>query len=356
MANHLTLAVAGGRKTQMIAERCAQFSQKRRVAVLTYTQTNQNELKIRLAKYASGHVNIEVMGWFTFLLHHFAKPFLPLKFSGLPVPGFNFEGEPDQYATGAERFLDGGGRAYRCELPRLTHELISASKGAAIRRLECLYDEILIDEVQDFCGYDLDLLEALFTSSIHVWMVGDVRQAILSTNAKAKKNKQYRGVKILDWFRKQEQGSNLSIDEVNVTWRCRQEIADFSDGLFDSSYGFSKTESKNDVLTNHDGVFFVKPQDVPAYVREFNPQCLRDSIRSAKKYNQNFINFGAAKGSTHERVLVFPTGRMESFITKKAELPETSIGDLYVAVTRATQSAAIVLEDPGCSSISFWKP
>ena len=56
--------------------------------VLTYTQANQEELRSRLKEHAGDHHNIEVMGWFSFLLSHFAKPFFPFKFSAKCVHGF----------------------------------------------------------------------------------------------------------------------------------------------------------------------------------------------------------------------------------------------------------------------------
>ncbi len=68
MANFVTLAVAGSRKTQGIVEHCASLSHDRCALVLTYTQTNQAELRSRLAQYAGDHPGIFVMGWFTFLL------------------------------------------------------------------------------------------------------------------------------------------------------------------------------------------------------------------------------------------------------------------------------------------------
>ena len=87
MTKRVTLAVAGSRKTQSIVEHCAALPRERRVLVLTYTQKNQLELQERLARYAGDHLNIEVLGWFTFLLRHFAKPFLPFKFPRQPRTG-----------------------------------------------------------------------------------------------------------------------------------------------------------------------------------------------------------------------------------------------------------------------------
>ena len=127
MGNHLTLAVAGSGKTRGIVEYCTSLPGVRHALVLTFTQANQMELRGRLAVHAGDHSGIEVMGWYTFLLRHFAKPFLPFKFAGKRVLGFNFEGRPHMMAKGLPRFLDGNGAVYACELGRLAHELIEAT-------------------------------------------------------------------------------------------------------------------------------------------------------------------------------------------------------------------------------------
>lgn len=87
MSNHLTLAVAGGRKTQGLVDHCKALPTDRRVLVVTFTQTNQQELIRRLGSQVGNLHNLEVLGWYTFLLRHFAKPFLPFKFSGERVGG-----------------------------------------------------------------------------------------------------------------------------------------------------------------------------------------------------------------------------------------------------------------------------
>ena len=75
-------------------------------------------------------------------------------------------------AGGERRFLDRKGSVYASELGRLAHELVSESKGAMLRRLECIYDEILIDEVQDLSSHDWGIVDVLLRSSIDIRMVG----------------------------------------------------------------------------------------------------------------------------------------------------------------------------------------
>jgi len=119
------------------------------------------------------------MGWFRFLMTHWVRPYLPLRFAEQRLRGLNFEGDPGMYAKGQGRFLDGEARAYRLHLAQLALEVSAASSGAVIDRLTRIYDEIHIDEVQDLNGYDLEILKALLGSPIDLSLVGDVRQALL---------------------------------------------------------------------------------------------------------------------------------------------------------------------------------
>ncbi|MCI2808938.1 UvrD-helicase domain-containing protein [Eoetvoesiella caeni] len=354
-SNRLTLAVAGSRKTQGVVEHCASSHSERRILVLTYTQANQAELCERLNHYAGDRHGVEVMGWFSFLLTHFARPFLPFKFPGKRVLGFNFEGRPHIKAKGESRFLDKKGAVYASELGRLAHELVAQSKGALLRRLECIYDEILIDEVQDLSSHDWEIFDVLLRSSIDIRMVGDIRQSVLATNPRSKKNSKYSYANSIMWFRERETEGLLKVEESRTTWRCHPSIASFSDTIFDPSWSFPATESKNETVTGHDGVHLLATKHVEAYVARYQPQCLRHSVASAKGFDYAFMNFKVSKGMTFERVLIFPTAPITKFITGGTFLEATPASSFYVAVTRAKQSVAIVLDDAGRSTLPFWR-
>jgi DNA helicase II / ATP-dependent DNA helicase PcrA len=329
---------------------------ERRVLAVTYTQTNQAELRKRLAHYAGDNLSIEVLGWYTFLLRHFARPFLPFKFPGERVRGFNFEGMPYRMAVGKSRFLDKSGAVYRSELGRLAYELVIASRGALMRRLEGIYAEILVDEAQDLSAYDWDIIDCLLSSSMDVWLVGDIRQSVLATNSRSRKNKKYAYTEAIKWFREREEAGVLKIDESVFTWRCHPAIAAFSDTIFDQSWGFPKTVSKNERITDHDGVFLVRTEHVDAYVRRFRPQCLRHSVNSGKSLQLDFLNFKLAKGSTFERVLIAPTLPISRFVQSGAAMDPIAASSFYVAVTRSEQSVAVILDKPGNSQLRYWRP
>jgi hypothetical protein len=356
MANCVTLAVAGSRKTQGIVEYYAALPRDRRALVLTYTQTNQAELRRRLAKYAPDHSGIVVMGWFTFLLGEFARPFLPFKFAGERVCGFNFDGRPHRMATGLRRFLDSNGAVYACELGRLAHELVGASRGSLLRRLECIYNEILIDEAQDLSSHDWDVIDVLLGSTIEVRMVGDVRQSVLSTNPRSSKNKRYAYAEAVKWFRERQERGVLTIIENATTWRCEPKIAEFSDTIFNSSWAFPRTESANHTITGHDGVFLIRSKHIKEYLSRFYPQCLRDSANSGKAFDLDYINFRVAKGMTYERILIAPTTGITKFVQCGTYLEPIAAAKFYVAVSRASQSVAIIVDEPGSSLLPYWVP
>jgi hypothetical protein len=296
------------------------------------------------------------MGWFTFLLREFARPFIPFKFPGERIRGFNFDGRPHRMASGLRRFLDSDGAVFACELARLSHELVGASDGALLRRLERIYDEILIDEVQDLSSHDWEIVEVLLRSSLEVRMVGDIRQSVLSTNARSRKNKQYAYAEAINWFREREACGLLEITENATTWRCRPEIAAFSDTIFNSGWTFPTTKSMNETVTGHDGVFLLRHEYVDEYVTRYRPQCLRDSANSGKAFDLYFMNFRLAKGTTHERVLIVPTSGIITFVQSGTYLDPVPAAKFYVAVTRAAQSVAIVVDEPGNSRLPYWEP
>lgn len=360
--NRVVLAVAGSCKTQSIVDACANGPSGRKRLALTYTETGQRDLKRRL-NAACGPDNLpEVCGWYAFLIRHWIRPFLPLKYPGRRIAGLNFDGSPFSLpngavvATGADRFLDSRSRAYKRFLSKLAIDVAEAAEGTVIMRLQRIYDEIYVDEVQDMTGYDLDVLEQLFGSSSTVELVGDVRQSLFSTNAEDPRYRKYRGLRMVDWFRKEEAAGRLQVGIESTTWRSNQTIASFSDTIFDAALNFGATVSMQTAVSDHDGVFVVAPKDVEAYLAMHGPVCLRQSKSTLVPEFVEALNFGVVKGLTFDRVLIFPTKPIKAFLRKGTALAESSACGLYVGVTRAVHSVAFVVENPDTTGLPVWRP
>lgn len=357
--NHLTLAVAGSGKTQSIVNACVVADPGERILVLTYTAANQEELSGRLAAEAGNHHNIEVSGWFSFLIGHFVRPYLPFAYAGKRVRGFDFKSDPQQGVANEEwrRYFNRRSEVRKVHLAQIAHRVDEAAGGAPVRRLERIYDWIFIDEVQDLCGWDLEVLKLLMASKIPLEMVGDVRQAILVTNNRERKNRQYKFMKIWDWFKTQERVKRLTISQECDTRRCRPEIAGLADSLFAPGRGFDPTVSKNETATDHDGIFLVKSTDVEAYLRAYNPLLLRRMSSSGRELDHLApMNIGVSKGLECKHVLIHPTNDIKKLLRQGTQLDEQPAAYLYVAVTRAKQSVAFIVDEPGDCQHPHWSP
>ncbi|WP_152607162.1 UvrD-helicase domain-containing protein [Clavibacter michiganensis] len=358
--NLLVVAVAGSRKTQSIVDACASGVAKRRL-VISFTTNAQADVAARLREACSPADVPVVLGWFTFLLQDWVRPFVPNKYPGRRLKGFNYEGLPRTnsrnvvVASGEERYFDSDSRAYGRFLSKLAFDVSGASAGQVIYRLEQMYDEIYIDEVQDLTGYDLDILELLLRSAIRINMVGDLRQSLFSTNYSDPRNRKYKGLGMLAWFKEMEVQRLLELKNEVTTWRSNQAIATFSDNIFDSSYGFLPTESHQTEVSGHDGLFVVAPEGVSDYLATYAPNILRASKATPIPLGLNATNFGSSKGVTHDRVLIYPTGTIAKFLTSGVPLAEKAAFGLYVAVTRAKYSVAFVHPKPTATGLVEWK-
>jgi DNA helicase-2/ATP-dependent DNA helicase PcrA len=352
--NRLTLAAAGSRKTQSIIDECRDLDAEARILVLTYTTTNQTELERRLRADGGVRAQVEVVGWFSFLINHLTRPYLPVLFDNRRITGFSFDGDPSRFAKGEPRYLDDEGRVYRCHLPQLSY-LVGKASPAVLDRLSRIYSRIYIDEVQDLCGYDLEILLLLMKSSIDLVLVGDIRQALLATNPREAKNKKFMYSEIRHWFEAQRKKGRVRIDHRNDSWRCNQLICDFADSIFDSTWGLPATSSKNMELTGHDGVYVVDPADVVQYVEMFRPLCLRYNKSFGTDVDLEYMNYGESKGLTVDRVLIQCTKNIEKFVHSRVMMSGRSACGFYVAATRARSSVALVLPANKAGALPVWK-
>lgn len=80
------------------------------------------------------------------------------------------------------------------------------------------------------------------------------------------------------------------------------------------------------------------------------------NVLSGRAFDLDYLNFKVSKGMTYERVLIVPTGPIAKFIASGVHLEANSASSFYVAVTRARQSVAIVMDRPGLSALPYWSP
>lgn len=340
--NTAILAAAGSRKTECVVEAALSVTQGR-VLITTYTGENQRHIVRRIEqKVGVLPKHITVMGWFSFLITQCVKPYQrALTDQPFMIGGLNFVGRRNRFAkkTDLQYFVDRNGDLYRDGVSDFAVQLNTRTKGAVVERLERIYSHLFIDEVQDFVGYDLDILDLLLSSRINLMIVGDPRQHTFETNLSSR-NKRYHGVGLAQWFC--ERKEQCVLEPRDCSYRCNQAICDFADRIFPA---LPPTKSRDVPVSGHDGVFTVPASLLRDYLRHHGPAT---ALRYDKKANTRGLpatNIGMAKGSTHDRVIIFPTRPMLTFLedgdASKLKAPEK----LYVAVTRARFSVAFVVPD-----------
>lgn len=314
----------------------------RRIAILTYTLENLEELR-RSFELHAGAVppHVTLYSWYSFLLRECVRPYQAALCGQPRIDSIFFvEGRTDNRAPRAQvvRHYLAGNRMYSDRAADFAIRCDELTRGRVVERLAAIYDELYIDEIQDLAGYDLDLVERLLTSSIDVTLVGDTRQATYATNHSAR-NQQYRGAALTDLFQAWEARGLCQIQHRVISHRCAQPLCDMADSLYPL---MPRTESGNSEVTGHDGIYIVAPELVSKYVEQFAPTVLRYNRRQACDGLPG-VNFGQCKGRTYPRVLIYPNGPLVQFLRTADGATISSPAKYYVALTRARYSVAFVL-------------
>lgn len=339
-------AAGSGKTTHLVRHAIANPNKK--IAIITYTNENEKEIRSKFFQEngkVPGHVDI--LTWFAFLLRECVRPYQNYVYKEKRISNILFvEGKSASYIPKTNvrsYYFSDGEHIYTDKISEFVGLCEQKSGGKVFCRLASIYDEILIDEVQDLAGYDLELIENLLKNSfdLTIRLVGDPRQTTYSTN-NSPKNKKFKGNGVIEKFLKWQSSKLCTVDQstLNKSHRCNQAICDFADSLYPD---YQKTESGNITQTGHDGLFVVRENQLEEYVRLFEPKFLRYS--KATLCNWPASNFGQTKGLDFDRVLILPTKKIEKVLAGKGnELENTSLAKFYVAITRARHSVAFLYD------------
>lgn len=355
-SNRLVIASAGSGKTTFLVEE-ALSRPDRKIAILTYTNNNINEIRRKFYKLYGGiPKNVDLMTWFSFLLRECTRPYQRSVYSDRRVKTIHFpKGRSAPYVAHKDTrkfYFRNGEEIYSDKISRFIIDCESESEGLVTKRLADIYDEVFIDEFQDLSGWDFDLLEVFLKARIRMLMVGDPRQCTYTTNNSAK-NSQCCGMGIVEKGREWEASNLCVMENSSRSYRCNQLICDFADMLWPN---MGQTMSHNQVTTEHDGVFTVSKDAVHEYVETYSPMVLRYN-RLANTYGYHALNFGAAKGLEFNRVLIIPHGPIKKYLqTTNVKDVSKSLEAFYVAITRAKHSVAFVYDEECGFECIEWKP
>ncbi len=378
MTRRLVLASAGAGKSRLIVEQALEkVALGEKVLILTYTEKNQEELVKKFCELG-GVVPyaVTIKGWFTFLLEDMIRPYQSCIFQDR-IPNIHFNsvdphrkngryiqgrGEKNGAKYNTKHFLTSkDGKAHTTYISKLAVRINSASGGKSISRLSEIYGSVYIDEVQDLIGWDFDVIKLISKSDIgQFYCVGDFRQTLYSTHATNKKPKE--NEEKLERF----ESIGLTLKSLNISWRCIQQICDFSDLVHKNEGVYNATESKLEEIdpeyVDHLGVFVVTPKNVGSYLNKYQPTILRARRNLQKDLcnGREVYNFGEAKGMGFNRVLICTTDKHKKFLAGEENVFENddtakAKNALYVAITRARFSVAFLYNgDVNLEEVEVW--
>ena len=359
LANRIIVASAGSGKTTRIVRDAAK-TEGERSALITYTINNTSELRGKAHElFGMVPTNMTVATWYSFLLHHFVRPYQTFLYEPRIGDVAMTDGRSAKFAPTRDikrHYFLREGCIYLDKISKFACTVIEASDGAPLRRIEQIFDHIFVDEIQDLAAWDLDLMEHMLRSEIAITMVGDIRQATYRTNPQAK-HPRYAGPKIIGKFKEWCKETDTEMELQAFSHRCVQDICTFADAFYPD---LPQAESCNKCITGHDGVFAVRASHVEVYMEHFNPQPLRLQKTSAVLPGCP-INYGAAKGMAFDRVLIFPHRKLLDVLktndVTKLGLSDETRAKVYVGITRARQSVGFVVPDRfKPATLPFYEP
>lgn len=367
--NKLIIAAAGSGKTTYLINEAMKFKDDR-VLITTYTEANEEEIKKKFIKrFKCIPSFIKVQTWFSFLLQHGVRPyqgtfnemlfskevkgmllndgkygikFVLKKFGReIPIP-FKEETEFEQH------YFTSSGKIYSDRLPKFVVKSNETSNGEVVNRISRIYQHIYIDEIQDLAGYDLEILKLLFQSSSNILLVGDPRQVTYLTHHENKFGK-YQDGRIKEFIIDEcKKNIYYEIDETSLgsSHRNNKPICDYSSKLHEQQFSSIEPcvcEDCRNYEEESEGIYLVREVDIENYLERFNPIQLRWNSLQEVNPNYSVCNFGESKGKTFHRVIIYPTDKMEKWVyNNKTDLPFSTRAKLYVAITRAKYSVAII--------------
>lgn len=341
----IIVAGAGTGKTTLLKDIAIERCDERRVLYLTYTIANAGEFEAAVVGEL-GHLpaSITIMTWFSFLLVHGVRPYPADGFANRIDRMLFNEGRASQRG-GVHRgdksyYCPKRGVVYRSRLSDLAVLCDEQWHGKVTDRICAIYDTILVDEGQDFAGYDYDILGSMMQKACEMVIVGDPRQQTYRTGNEPK----YSGVRNVFDFFSASPDYTLDTTTLSTTYRCSEAVIALANSLYPTMpqimpCGERKAGSTGKILK-------VKKSSFEAWARaRVQPfTVLRYDSRTKVPDGFHTMNMGESKGLTLDDVVIFPTNEMKKWISdNNVNLKGGTRAKLYVAITRAHGDVIFVI-------------
>ena len=361
MAKQVILAVAGAGKTYHI---CHEIRPDKRNLIVAFTHANIKNIHSELLKgYGKIPELTKIMTFDTFVYHMFIRPYEAsifeffcenykfdetsitlkkppqqrIKINGRDIPNKNYKRKDCLQHYMDER------KQYYCEtLSELAMYVKHGRESLvqkAVSRLKYFYDNVLIDEFQDFREHDYELIVKLSKFLTNIVLVGDYHQhSVSGQNNSGKPFKKGNKEIGYDDFIEKLRGEKFNVDETSLinSRRCSEEICSF-------------IRVKLGIQIHSAGI------NVGTVIRPLNIQEVLDDKRivklvynNASRYSFRAVNWSYSKGDTYEAACVILYGSMKNLLEdtfSASKLKTVTLNKLYVALTRSKGNLYVITPD-----------
>lgn len=359
MAKRVILAVAGAGKTYHI---CHSIDPAKRNLVLAFTHENVFNIQRELIDAFGAIPELTIVSTFdSFVYHNLILPYEPSIGAHFGCDQFVSKGitlidpPPQRIKSSSGKlipnkkyfakdrllhYVDDGLRYYCATLSELALQVKCGKATLVVRaaeRLNLFYDEVSIDEFQDYRKHDYDLILKLSKVLNSVTLVGDFFQHSVSGKnnsgkpfAKGKTEVGYR-----EFLEKLEK-EGFEIDEItlNESRRCAPAVCSF----VSEKLGIKITSSGN-----CDGEVIWVEENLDSIL--LDDRIIKLVYKDSDRYAFRSVNWSYSKGDTMNATCVVLTDAFEKLQEDDFSLEGVSratINKLYVALTRSRGNVYLI--------------
>ena len=204
-------------------------------------------------------------------------------------------------------------------------------------RLNRFYEEIYVDEVQDFAGHDFDFIELLNQFDGSVLCVGDYYQHTFDTSTDGNKNGRLHSTYQEFIRRFRSAGYEIDTKSLNHSWRCSPTVCEAVTNL-GIGIGSNKEDDSEVIRVTEDN-------EVRKIIE--NKSIIKLFREQSSTFEVGSMNWAVSKGIDHflDVCVVLNNGTRDLWNNEELEkLNHRTKCKLYVAMTRANRNLYIVDE------------
>lgn len=350
MAKRVMLAVAGSGKTYYI---CHMVQSERKHLILAYTHENIRNIKRELIDaHGALPALTNIMTYDSFVYRYLICPYEPtilqhfkqidfkrkgitmndpppqrIKRNGTSIPNPSYTVK-DKF----QHYVNKVGQYYCATLSELIMQ-VKQNRNSLIKKaaaaLNLFYDQISVDEFQDFREHDYELIIALAKQSDNILLVGDYYQHSVSARNNTGKpfNNGKHDISYTD-YKQLLTSYGFEVDETTLcsSRRCCHEICNYVKQKLNIQISSANERCGRILWVNQGPEEILNDDSITKLVYE-----------NANSYCFKAVNWSYSKGDTMDNICVILTGKFdgldqEGFLCDN--IPTSTINKLYVAITR----------------------